>query len=72
MTLSASDVVSLSETDQFVVFGNTGDKVSSVGQGWTQAADTAINGQQCHTYTAQVAGVTATLIVDVDVTQVIN
>jgi hypothetical protein len=63
VTLSAQDVLDISDTDVLKILGTSTDSVQA-GTGWTDGG--VADG--VHTYTKDVSGSLATLIVDVDVT----
>ncbi|MCZ6812603.1 MAG: calcium-binding protein, partial [Alphaproteobacteria bacterium] len=63
LTLSAADVISMSDTDVLDVLGDAGDDIDA-GTGWT---DGGIAGGY-HTYTQMVGPSLATLLVDTDMT----
>jgi len=72
LTLSALDVLQVSDTDTLRILGNAGDSVTSIGQGWSKGADQTIDGQLYRTYTSNLPGATVTLLVDADITQTVT
>ncbi|MGQ0675050.1 MAG: calcium-binding protein [Rhodospirillales bacterium] len=64
LTLTAQDVLNVSDTDTMTVLGTAADSVNA-GSGWT---DGGLDGQGNHVYTKSVLGVLATLVVDTDIT----
>ena len=69
ITLVLQDVLDVTDDNNRIIFdGDTGDQVTSAGQGWIQGADEVIGSETYNTYTA--GG--ATLLVDEDITQVIS
>lgn len=52
-------------TNQLIINGNAGDKVTSTGQGWTFGGTTTLNSVLYREYTSGAA----TLLMDVDITQ---
>jgi Ca2+-binding RTX toxin-like protein len=69
LTLSALDVLQVSDTDVMQILGNAGDQVISNGQGWTKNGTQIIDSQTYNVYTTTVAGTQATLLIDTDITQ---
>ena len=72
LTLTALDVLQVSDNFQMQIVGDAGDKVTSQGQGWIQGGDVFSDGQTYHSYTASVTvpqgTFQASLLVDVDIT----
>ena len=64
LSLTAQNVIDMSDTHQLRVDGNAGDQVSSNGQGWAQGPDETVGDLLYHTFTSGAA----TLHVDADVT----
>ena len=64
LTLSAQDVLDLSDTDTLTVLGDSGDSLDA-GTGWT---DGEFDDDGNHVFTQSVSAVLATLVVDPDVT----
>jgi len=63
VTLSAQDVLDISDSDTLAILGDSGDNVDA-GSGWT---DGGFDGSGNHTYTQMVGGMLATLLVDPDI-----
>ena len=63
LTLTAQDVLDLSDSDTLTVLGDTADN-ADVGAGWTDAGMAG----GFHTYTQVIGFDTATLIIDTDMT----
>ena len=79
VSLALRDVLALPDgTGQFhdtashelLIDGNSGDSVSSVGQGWAAGADVTVQGTLYASYTSSTVAVT--LLVDTDITRTIN
>jgi len=69
LTLTTNDLLSATDGDDILIIaGNTGDSVTSTGEGWAQGADQDVGGETYNTYTA--GG--ATLLIDEDITQEIS
>lgn len=64
LTLSAQDVLDISDTDTLTVLGGANDSLNA-GTGWT---DGGFDGNGNHVFTQSVSAVLATLVVDPDVT----
>ncbi len=64
VTLSAQDVLDMSDTDTLTILGDGGDSVEA-GSGWT---DGGFDGNGNHIYTQDVSGDLATLLLDPDIT----
>ena len=79
LTLDIRDVLALPDgTGQFrdtashelLIDGNSGDSVSSVGQGWAAGVDVTVQGTLYASYTSSTVAVT--LLVDTDITRTIS
>lgn len=68
LTLSAADVINISDDDTLVIFGDADNTVSSTGQGWTNVGPTIVDGHAMNVYTSG----TATLLVDTDIIATIS
>jgi Ca2+-binding RTX toxin-like protein len=64
LTLTAADIVTLSDTDTLTISGDTGDSVDA-GTGWT---DGGFDGSGNHVFTKLVGATLATLVINQDVT----
>ena len=72
LTLNVQDVLDLSSTtNQLIVMGNAGDSVTA-SSGWTQGANQLIDGETYAAYTATISSVTATLLIDTDVSRIVT
>ncbi len=79
LSLDISDVLDLADnantfvnddTRQLLVAGNSGDSLSSTGQGWVQGSDVVISSETYNSYSH--ADIAAQLLVDADITQVVS
>ncbi|AFZ31544.1 FG-GAP repeat protein [Gloeocapsa sp. PCC 7428] len=69
LILTRLNLLNLSEsTNRLIVNGNTGDSVTSTGQGWLRGNETTLDGITYNQFTAGAA----TLLVDTDLTQTIS
>nr|WP_250646647.1 Calx-beta domain-containing protein [Pseudemcibacter aquimaris] len=69
VTLAVQDVLDLTDADnKLIISGDSGDAVTSTGEGWVQGADTYIENEVYNVYTS--GG--ATLLIDEDISQTIT
>ena len=69
LNLTLQDLIDVTDADnELMILGESGDSVTSIGQGWILGADQAIDGQNYNTYTSG----TGTLLIDDDITQTIS
>ncbi len=69
INLTINDLIEFTDDDNILkILGNTGDTVTSAGEGWVQGTDQDIDGEIYHTYTAS----GTTLLIDEDISQTIS